>query len=72
MRTRELVKMISAAAKAQGIDFAPLPGRNRGGHTTYSLDGLRIPIPRHTEVGNMFAERVFKECEPKLGKGWWR
>ncbi len=54
------------------MEFAPLPGRNRGGHTTYSLDGLRIPIPRHTEVGNMFAEKVFKECEPKLGKDWWR
>jgi hypothetical protein len=46
--------------------------REGGRHTVYSLDGLMIPIPRHREIGEGLTEAIYKECEPKLGKGWWR
>ncbi len=36
------------------------------------LDGLRIPIHRHNEVIERTATRIYKECEAKLGKDWWK
>lgn len=61
--------IITKAAKAAGLKFVIV---REGRHTIYSLDGLLIPIGRHNEFGNRYAETVYKECEPKLGKGWWR
>lgn len=70
MKRRELIKRISKEAKAQGLDWSP--ARQGSNHEVYSLDGLMIPIGRHTEFGNKYAEAVWKECEPKLGEDWWR
>jgi len=41
-------------------------------HDAYSLDGLIIPIPQHREIGEGLADDIRKECEPKLGRRWWR
>ncbi|MGH3754797.1 MAG: hypothetical protein ACRDRP_19280 [Pseudonocardiaceae bacterium] len=41
-------------------------------HTIYSLDGIMIPIVRHRETDDQLARKVFEECEPKSGKGWWQ
>lgn len=41
-------------------------------HTIYLIDGVMIPIPRHSEIDRYTAEAIYKECEPILGKGWWR
>jgi hypothetical protein len=46
--------------------------REGGNHAVYSLDGLMIPMPRHNEIDDRLAQQIYKECEPKLGKGWWR
>lgn len=46
--------------------------REGANHTVYSLDGLMIPIARHNEIDNTMAQKIYKECEAKLGKGWWR
>lgn len=46
--------------------------REGANHTIYSLDGLTIPLGRHNEFGERYAEMIYKQCEPKLGKGWWK
>jgi hypothetical protein len=46
--------------------------REGANHTIYSLDGLTIPVGRHTEFGERYAEMIYKQCEPKLGQGWWK
>ena len=45
--------------------------RQGANHEFYSLDGLMIPI-RHREVGEGLTEAIYRECQDKLGKGWWR
>lgn len=66
----EVIKKIRRAAQARGMLFAEL--REGASHTIYSLDGLMIPVGRHNELTNRYAEDVYRECEAKLGKGWWR
>jgi hypothetical protein len=70
MKRREVIKRISQEAKAQRVAWDE--SREGARHTVYSLGGLLIPIPRHSEIHDRMAEKIFKECEPKLGKGWWR
>lgn len=69
-KRKELIKKIQNAAKASGMTFEQL--RQGANHEIYSLDGLMIPVARHTEFDKFAAEEIYKECEPKLGKGWWR
>jgi hypothetical protein len=66
----EVIKKIQEAATARGMTF---DFKRRGGnHDIYDLDGLMIPIKRHRELTDQYAEKVYRECQPKLGKGWWR
>jgi hypothetical protein len=62
--------MIEKAAKTAELKFIHV--REGGKHTIYELDGLMIPIARHRELGARYAETVYKECESKLGRSWWR
>jgi hypothetical protein len=65
-----VIKKIEEAAKARDMAF---DFRRRGGnHDIYDLDGLMIPIERHRELTNQYAERIYRECQPRLGKSWWR
>ncbi len=64
-KRRDAIRKISDEAKRQGIDW--VLDREVGPHSIFSLDGLMIPIPRHNELGNRFAETLYKECESKLG-----
>lgn len=70
MKRRDVLKKFSTAAKSRELvwEFE----RNGANHDVYTLDGLIIPIPRHSEIGDRFAQEVFKECEPRLGSRWWR
>ena len=69
LKKRDLVRQIANAALSKGLAFE----RARSGtHDIYPLDGLIVPIPRHRELGEGFADEIRKECEPKLGRGWWR
>lgn len=70
MRKRDLLKQIGDEARAQKRVWALL--RQGANHEVWILDGVRIPIPRHSEVGEMLAVQIFKQCESKLGEGWWR
>ncbi|ALG86303.1 hypothetical protein ACH46_19705 [Gordonia phthalatica] len=63
------MKALRQAAKEAGVDCRITEG---GRHTIVSLDGLRVPVGRHTEIPNRHAEDIYKEAEPKLGKDWWK
>jgi hypothetical protein len=65
----ELIRKISREAKRQGVPWVPDAG---GSHDTFWLGSIKIPIPRHTEIGEGLAQKILHECETKLGKGWWR
>lgn len=70
MRRREVVERIEAEARRSGVEWTL--ERRGANHDVYSLAALKIPIARHRELGNRYAEMVWKECEPVLGAGWWR
>lgn len=66
----EIIKKIEKAAQAAGMSFALK--RRGGNHDIYTIDGLHIPIGRHRDFDKRYAEMIYVECEPKLGKGWWK
>ncbi|QUR68948.1 hypothetical protein [Mycobacterium spongiae] len=66
----EVIKKIEKAAKAHHMSFTIK--RRGSNHDIYTLDGLMVPVGRHVEFTQRYAETVYKECETKLGKGWWR
>lgn len=70
MKRRDVIRKIAEAAKAAGLSWQL--EREGANHSVYMLDGLMIPIPRHREIGERRTADIFVECEPKLGKGWWR
>jgi len=66
----EVIRRIKQAAKAKGVAWTlDRQGRN---HEVYRLGRTMIPVPRHTELDDRFAEKVWKECEPELGERWWK
>jgi hypothetical protein len=70
VKRRDVIKKIEQGAKDKGVSWAfDKEGAN---HTIYKLAGKRIPIERHTEIDNLLAEKIFKECEEVLGQRWWR
>jgi hypothetical protein len=70
MKRRDVIKKIGDTAKRRGLSWEL--DRNGANHDVYTLDGLVIPIPRHREIGEQLAVALFKECESKLGRRWWR
>jgi len=69
MKRNALVRQIAKAAKARGLRFEESRSRK---HDIFDLDGLKLPIPQHKEIGEGLTDRIRKECEPKLGRRWWR
>lgn len=59
MKRRDLLRKIAKASKSQRIEW--VKDRNGANHDVYSLDGIMIPIPRHNEIGDLFALDIFKE-----------
>jgi hypothetical protein len=66
----EILSRIEKAAKAAELKLIHV--REGKQHTIFDLDGVTIPIARHREFGQRYAEIVYRQCEPKLGRGWWR
>jgi hypothetical protein len=66
----EVIKKIENAAIGLGLTFELK--RRGGNHDIFDLDGVMIPIGRHRDFTNRNAIDMYKECEAKLGKGWWR
>lgn len=69
MKRTELIRKISREAKRQGVSWEAAEGAR---HDTFWLGGIKIPIPRHTEISVRTTEDIPHECEEKLGRGWWR
>ncbi|WP_328605137.1 hypothetical protein OG943_34660 [Amycolatopsis sp. NBC_00345] len=70
MKRREVIKKIATEAKKQEAEWGL--AREGANHTVYTLNGVMVPIPRHNELGEIFAIDIFRECEDVLGKGWWK
>lgn len=70
MKRADVLKRITTAAKAANVAFEL--SREGANHAVYSLGGRMIPVPRHREIDNDLAEKIFKECEPTLGRRWWK
>jgi hypothetical protein len=70
MRRAELINRISKAAEQQGVSFRSTGGGTR--HELFMLGAIKIPIPRHAEIGKRTTEDILHECQAELGKGWWR
>lgn len=70
MKRVALIKRIRAEARRCGVEWRlHHEGAN---HTIFYLGETMIPVPRHAEVGEQLAEEIFKECEPELGRRWWK
>jgi hypothetical protein len=70
VKRRHLEQMIAGKAAEMALDWSFL--RAGGAHDLFTLDGLRIIIPRHTEIAKGTAEKLLKDTELKLGERWWR
>lgn len=70
MKHRDLLKRIAQESRQQGVEWRMV--RRGANHDVHALEGLIIPIPRHTEIGERVALEIFKECEPILGVRWWK
>lgn len=33
---------------------------------------MMVPIPRHNEIPELTTRGIYRECEEKLGKDWWK
>lgn len=68
-KRKDIIKKLRKGAKDAAVEVTEIEG---GRHTVLILDGLRIPVGRHTEIPDLDAHKIYKEAEPKLGKDWWR
>lgn len=68
-KRRDIIRNLTKAAKDASVEATVTEG---GRHTIVSLDGLRVPVGRHTEIPDDMARKIYKEAEPKLGKDWWK
>lgn len=64
-----MLKRIRKAAKAQGVTYAE---QELTRHTGITVGSVSTTVARHTEIPDLFAETIFRQLEPVLGKGWWR
>jgi hypothetical protein len=69
MKRRDLIRKIAQEAMRQGVEWKV--HREGANHTIYLLGGTRIPIPRHTEIGERLALAIFVQAEGELGRRWW-
>lgn len=70
MKRRDLIRTIGKAAGEVDLDWRLL--REGASHSIYTLDGLRVPIPRHTEINERTAAGILRTCAEKLGEDWWQ
>ena len=69
MKRSEVLKKIREAAKTAGVPYAE---RELTRHTGITVGSVSTTVARHTEIPDRFAETIFRQLEPALGKGWWR
>lgn len=69
VKRRDLIKKIAMEVERQGVIWTAGEG---GSHSTYMLDERKVPTPRHREIGEGLAMKIFPACETELGTGWWK
>lgn len=69
-KRRDVLSTIAQAARARGLNWVLV--REGANHSVFALDGLRIPVPRHRDLDQQMARILYRECEEKLGKDWWK
>jgi hypothetical protein len=70
VRRADLIRAIAREAKRQGVAWAI--AREGANHTIFTLGRLRLPIPRHVEIGERLARAILDETEAELGRRWWQ
>jgi hypothetical protein len=70
MKRTALIKEIRKASKAADVEFEI--ERQGKEHELWRCGAVRVPIPRHSEIGPKMAFEIRRQCEPELGKDWWR
>jgi hypothetical protein len=70
MKRSELIRRIATTARRHGLTWEFV--REGGDHEIWELDGQRVTIPRHREVGELTSGRILRDLEPRFGKRWWR
>ena len=60
MRRRELLRLLSEAARAADLEFVSL--RRTGGHEVLSFGGQRIVIPKHRRIAEGTAASILRQA----------
>jgi hypothetical protein len=71
LRGYRLLAWYGGVQPAAGVEFAQA-NRKGGNHDIWMLDGMMITIPRHNDIPERTTRDIYRECEPKLGKDWWK
>ena len=58
--------------KSIDIDLPWELERQGANHEIWRCASTRVPIPRHAEIADRLARRIFAELEDDLGVQWWR
>lgn len=69
MKRGDVIRKIRKAAKAKG---SPYSQQELTRHTGITVGSVSTTVARHQEIPDLFAETIFRQLEPELGKGWWR
>lgn len=64
---RKLLVWLHQQAQQHNADFVLL--RQGANHEIYSLNGARIPIPRHRDIDNMLAKAIMTQADRTLTMG---
>ena len=63
MKKVDLERRIATLARDNGVGFTWVGGAK---HDKYLVNGVTIIVPRHREIGEMLAKKIFKDCENAL------
>lgn len=69
MKRKAVLKKISSAAKAGGLDFEVTEGTR---HSMVRVGATSRTLGRHSEIDDVTARKFFDQFSGELGKGWWR
>jgi hypothetical protein len=70
MKRGDVIRTIKKAAKAANVEFEQTELTK---HTGITVGNVKTTVSRSSkDMPDVFAETIYKQLEPALGKGWWR
>lgn len=70
MKRGDVIRKIKNAAKEKGLPFEQ---EELTRHTGIKVGRVATTVSRSSrDMPDVFAETIFRQLEPALGKGWWR